>query len=403
MRKLVIITVLCNVMLLFGSNSNDFDTILQKLIADCPEFAVLRLNNTATVETERSVNRLSNPEIEVEQVWGSKGVGNKFDLSVSQGFDWPTLYRARARAINAQSTANMLMEQSAIIEKMLEVKSLLVDIIFQKKIIEISQLVYNHMVELEKASKESYEHGEISKLEYKRTELERIQTSIQLKENERLLDELYTTLENTTGKLNCRALTSDLKDVPEWILEPESNYEDKIERYDPRMAYLKASAEAIELGTQVEKKSASLPSFNIGYVFQREQGETFNGFNISMSLPIYGRKSIITASKANVLSAQLAIQTEQISILSKMRNQRRTALSLARELEDYSGIFSKDNYSDLLQLALEGGETDNIHYLQEINYYIGVTSQYIELQHQYNLALVSLNRYNMFSESDHSF
>lgn len=383
-----------------SGQDKSFNDALQELLKDCPEITILKKSNEATIETEKSLNKLNSPEVEIDQLWGRKGVGNKFDITVTQGFDWPALYKARAKAINAQTNANILLEQTSLLDKTREVKSLMVDIVFQKKNIEMSELVLNHMTQLEKETKESYNRGEISKLEFKRTELERIQTSIQLRENERLLNELYASLESATGKSNSKAIMDRVKEVPEWNINPESHYEEQINRLNPRMAYLRATIEAIEASSYAERMSANYPSFNLGYLFQREQGETFNGFSVSLTLPIYGSNHIKNAAKANIVSAQLEAQVEQISILSKMRNERAAALSLAKELDDYSTIFENGNYADLLKLALEGGQTDNIHYLQELNFYIEVTKQYLELQHQYNLSLVSLNCYDIFNESE---
>lgn len=393
-RTLLAFPILLTISLCSRADDNAFNRALTQLVSDCPELSILKSVNEATVSTEKALNRLSMPEVSVEHVWGSEGVGNKFDVGVSQSFDWPGLYRARAKAISAQTTANMLLEQASLVDKVTEVKALMVDIIFQKKNIKIAEMLHDHMLRLDQATRESLERGEISRLEYKRAELERIQTSMQLRENERLLTELYSELENATGRQDCVAVMNGVDDVPQWVVEPEANYEEKINTLNPRMAHLRATIEAIEATSRSEKMSASLPSFSLGYVFQREQGETFNGFNVTLGLPVYGSSNVRNASKANLLAAQLAAQSEQISILSRMRSQRRTALSLARELNDYQAIFDSDNYAELLRIALDGGETDTIHYLQELNFYIEVTRQYLELQHQYNLALVRLNCYD---------
>ena len=405
MKKYVLTALLIVLSTSVSVNAQElsFFEALNELVKDCPQITILKKNNEATIEAEKQLNKLSSPEVEVDQVWGRHGVGNKFDVTVSQGFDWPSLYKARARAITAQTNANTLLEQAQLLEKTQEVKTLMVDIIYQKKHIEISKMIVLHMEEMEKVNRRSFEKGETSKLEFKRTELERVQASIQLREDERVLKELYSQLEAATGKTDCVAIMNRVKDVPDWVVAPEENYEQNLSSYDPRMAYLKATIEAIDASSKSEKMAATMPSFNLGYLYQREQGETFNGFSVSLTLPIYGSNHVKNASKANIIAAQLEAQVEQITILSKMRNQRAAALSLAKELDDYSTIFEKGNYSELLKMALEGGQTDNIHYLQELNFYIEVTRQYLELQHQYNLALVGLNRFEIFNEDGRNF
>lgn len=378
--------------------AKDFNTALNELVADCPQLEILKKNNEATILTERALNRLAAPEISVDQVWGRNGVGNKFDLGISQSFDWPSLYRARNQAITAQTTANSLLEQTTLLEKVGEVKALMVDIIFQKKSIDLSRMIHSHMLQMEEGAAENLRKGEISKLDYKRTQLERIQTAIQLRENERLLNELYRQLNEATGKSDADVIMADVEEIPAAVIHTEEDYERKLATLDPRMAYLNATIRAVDATSRSERMAATLPAFSVGYIFQREQGETFNGFNISLTLPVYGSSHVRNAAKANIVSAQLEAQMEQIAILSQMRSRRRAALALAQELTDYSTIFENGNYSELLKMALEGGQTDNLHYLQELNYYIGVTKEYLELQHQYNLALISLNRYDIFED-----
>lgn len=396
MKKVIYSLLFLSFSLVNSASETEFDRVLNELLKDCPQLEVLKKNNEATIEVEKALNKISSPEVSMEHVWGRNGVGNKFDLGINQQFDWPLLYKARAAAITAQTNANILLEQSNLLEKTIEIRSIMVDIIFQKKIVELSTSMHEHMTRLEEASKESLERGEISTLEFKRTQLERIQTSIQLRENERMLSELYSQLESATGKEDCKSIMGSLVEVPKWQIHAEDEYELQLSSLDPRMTYLKAVEKAVSASSHAERLASSLPSFNLGYAFQREQGETFNGFNLAITLPIYGSSHVKNASRANIIAAQLETQIEQIALLTKMRNRRHAALSLARELEDYAVIFENGNYSELLKYALEGGQIDSIHYLQELNYYIEVTKQYLELQHQYNLALVSLNRYDIF-------
>ena len=375
-----------------------YNDLISALVADCPEVKQLVASNKAILEAKAAENTLDNPTVETEHLWGRHDVGSKFDLSVSQSFAWPGVYKARAKAIDANTRASELLEQAAIADKYIEIEQLVIDIIYQNKAIEVERKILSHMTELEKGNLEGYELGELTKLDVKKIEIERISSSSNLRKAQRLLEELYNKLENITGRHDCRDLITGIKDIPETGILSEEEYENLIDTYDPQLAWLRAQAEAFILDGKAETMAARSPEFSLGYGFQREQGESFNGINASMTLPIFSRRHIANSAKAYALSAQIQLDISRMSTISNMRSLRVSVVSMKQELDDYKVVFGQDSYANLLSIARQGGQLDNLRYLQELNFFLEATRTSLDIEHEYVRSLAALNRFKAIAE-----
>ena len=100
--------------------------------------------------------------------------------------------------------------------------------------------------------------------------------------------------------------------------------------------------------------------------------------------------------KAAAISEKAAYEAKgvsaKIAALSQMREQRRSVLSLAEQIDDYSDIISGTAQLELLRKALDGGEINLFTYIQEINYFIDAQCEYQDLRYNYYTALTKLNR-----------
>lgn len=373
---------------------SDYNNIITALVANCPEIKQLTASNKAENEAKAAENVLDNPTIEGERVWGRHDAGTKTSIGVSQEFAWPGVYRARAKAINASTRASELLEQSAASDKMLEIEQLVIDIVYQKKCVEVERGILDHMKQLEKDNLEGYEHGELTRLDTKKIEIERISAASSLREAQRTLDELYAQLESVTGIHDCRQMVNEIKDIPQGKILSEEEYERLIDTYDPRLAWLRAQSEAFILDGKAQVMAARAPGFSLGYAFEREEGVSFNGFSASMTLPVYSRRHVMNSARANALSAQIEAEASHMSTLAGMRSLRSSVTSMKAELEDYSDVFGEDNYASLLTTARQGGQLSNLQYLQELNFFLEASRARLLLEHEYVRSLAALNRYN---------
>ncbi|WP_289860307.1 TolC family protein, partial [uncultured Muribaculum sp.] len=93
MKSLIGITTILTISL--SAQAQNFDQLLNSVLSNNQAVASSRYANESELLNLKSENNLPDPEVEVEYQWGRHEVGDKFDINVSQGFDWPGVYRAR--------------------------------------------------------------------------------------------------------------------------------------------------------------------------------------------------------------------------------------------------------------------------------------------------------------------
>ena len=72
------------------------------------------------------------------------------------------MYRARAKAINASTRAADLLEQSTVADKILQIEQLVIDIVYQRKTIDVENKILAHMTKLEKGNLDGFRQGELT-------------------------------------------------------------------------------------------------------------------------------------------------------------------------------------------------------------------------------------------------
>ena len=81
-----------------------YASILSEIEANSIQLSALREHIEADKLGNRSGLSLSNPEIEFNYLWGSPSpIGNRTDLSLSQSFDFPTVYGHRIKMAKLQN------------------------------------------------------------------------------------------------------------------------------------------------------------------------------------------------------------------------------------------------------------------------------------------------------------
>lgn len=374
----------------FTASAQTFDDVLSRIVSSCPDIAVLAQNNNATIESLASENNLADPEISARHLWGHDG-NNKMGFGISQSFDWPGLYKARSKSINATKVALNELYNAAVLDKTLEVKLLMIDFIAAKCNYSYLSCVKTNMDSLNAKYSEAYRKGEVSILDLNKIKIESIKIAKQKNECKLRCENIRAEIASLTTDKDAVAMLDNINDYPADAILNESEYENLINQNDPNIAYYEAMNTVADRNISVAKMQG-LPGFSLGYEFEREEGSNFNGISFSMSLPFFSGRH----KKASAVSENAAYETnlisEKIKAFSQMRSLRHEAKALYEEVNDYAPVISDNSHIDLLKKALDGGEINLFTYIQELNYFIEAKSDYQDLVYKYNQALTKLNR-----------
>lgn len=368
-----------------------FRSITDSIIANNTALASRRAALESETMKLQADNNLNDPEVEFEHQWGQDNIGNKWAVSVSQSFDWPGLYRRRSAAARAGADAFSMLYKSEEADLRLRVTNTLIDYVAAREKLAMSNAVKQNLDSIYGFIRKAYDRSDATVLDMKKISLEHAEAIARLDDAQLAVDNLRHELIALNG-----GKYIDLAEVtgyPLMKLYDEDHYAAAIEAADPALAAVAGEAETARL-TAAAERLRSMPGFSLGYIHNVELGDHFNGITAGVSLPFFSGRKRAAAARAEAISADYRMADYRITAQNRLRADYAAARSYERRLKSYDGMFGDgDNYLQLLYKSFMGGQMTFVTYLYEINYYIEARSAYIDLLHDYNLSLASLNRF----------
>ena len=377
-----------------SASASDFDKVLNTVVSNNMALKYADAENQAAIASLKSENTLDAPEIGFESLWGAKGIGDKRNFSISQGFDWPGVYTARREAIRKSQAAMQYLQESAMIEARQEVRLLLIDIIYAKQRIAATEKICDGLSSLQKTFRKSVDEGNETKLDYNKYVIEKIAAERELKTLRGEYAAMLASLRAMNGGKDVEDLVASVGDVyPEVDLASLRPDVENIKVKDPAIAAMKADAEVQKSLLKVEKRSL-LPGFTLGYSHEWEMGDRFNGFSVAVSLPFITGNKKVKASRLQVRASEMQQEMELIRLSAAMSGDYEKALQYRELLDQYEDIMNDNSDFELLKKAFDGGQINFLTYMQELNYFLAARRDFLETLYNYNCALARLQRYN---------
>lgn len=390
MKRIVVATVMTASVMCANATT---DRLVEEIIETSPQVEALKSKLRAETANSLTTNNLNDPEVEFEHQWGMKGIGNKWGVSVSQGFDWPGTYPARSSAAKLMRKASQSSFDSELSELRLKVKLSLIDLCHANRDAALLDSIKSSLTQLLDKYRTSFDKGETTILDVKKIEIELLGVT-------RQLNEAIIAREAIVGEL--RAVnpgfgwgnTLSLDQYPaEDGVRTEAEYAEILRQNDNQSRYLNDMKELSLANAKVERNSR-MPGFSVGYRYDYELGERFNGLSVGVTLPLFSNRNKVKASMAEADSYQTAITSRNAALEAEWNAMRQQAIRLGEECEQYELILTTSDTQRLLKMALDGGEISLLDYLQETAYFKQAQRDYIATEHELHTVLAKLNRYN---------
>ncbi len=376
-----------------ASGPIDIDELVDKIVANNGIHDAQVAANAAQIQAIKTENNLSDPEVEFTHLWGQKGIGNKYDIGISQRFDWPGVYSARNKA--AQSTARALdyLALQNVSDLRLRVKQTMIDAISARKKIDLYGEVLVTIDSLSRIVERNVKNREVSILDANRLKIERIAFASKYDEATMAYDEACSTLTGLNGGIQCPEILLQLTEYPgQTILRPLQAYQAESDRLNPQKNYQSSMYNAYMDQAKAIRRG-SLPGFSIGYNHEYEMGERFNGFSVSMTLPFLSNKGKSKARELETKAFTLQSVQNDIATYSRIAVDYSKASLLSKQIGDYSEIFDEQNHIQLLNKAFEARQLTILSYLTDLIYFTEAKSNYLDLEYEYQLLMASLDRF----------
>ena len=391
--KQIAITLLCAASIATtGYAQRSIDEILRQIESASPEMQAQR-ELTSALKTEAKTGKyLSNPTVEMENLWGGAERAYNAELTVAQAFDFPTAYTSRNKIARMQSSLYDNQQAAFRQQFLLDAELLCIDIIHLTRLDELYRQRLDRAVQMNDVYRKKMESGGANMMEYNKTNIELIDAQTQFDMNTAELQAKRRQLGTLTG--NPDDTFADLQYPSRETLSPFEQISQGYLDGNPQIESLKNEVD-INQRTVTLNRALSLPQFEVGYRHNFGVEGRYKGFLVGLSVPLFERKNTVKAAKARVSSSNVQLESTRRNLTSEVRRLYDQTLSLQRSIDATRELISNLKALETLDKALDAGQINIIDYLTESTVILQSKERLYQLERDYQAAAAQLFRYEL--------
>lgn len=382
------------------------------LLAACPAFAQSRLDNALRViqknnynlkslkkweewrGAEVNTNRfLANPIMEYDYLYSSPaGTGNQVDFTISQPFDFPTVY-GRKKVMARQQQDGLAMEYKlSAQELLLEVKlHLLENVYLNKKQVALEQRVQK-AVDLVNQYEKKMQQGEATILDLNKASVHLFQVRKDSAMNRARMKVSMLQLSELNGG---QELTfTDTLYPSNFSVPPFHVLDSTIEAEDISPQFYQNEIRILSQQVDVQK-ALNLPRFEVGYHSQTILNQSYKGFHLGIAIPIAENRNKLQAARANLQYETFKHDQHRVEHRLKNLKLYEVLLSQQKTMEAYQRLITGLDSERLLQKSLQLGETNVSEYTRQKDELFILYNEYLEVELAFHKTLATLYRFRI--------
>ena len=336
----------------------------------------------------KSTNNLDNPEVNYAHLFNSDRTSQQqSELTVVQGFDFPTVYAVRSKANKLEANvaeSNYMIERR---EVLLETKLLCLDLIGLNREAKLLHLLQHHADSLARLCDSRLQAGDASALEANRAKLDLMTIRTELADNAAAHRAALQQLLAMNANVYIDQMVIDAYPTTPPLPEYET-LRDELLPQNKQLLQADAATRAAQKQVTVDKQGW-LPRLQLGYRRNTAPTEQFNGFVVGGSLPLFANRGKVKASQARALSAELAKEDAALTVEATLQSLYNEAHSLREAMTAYDLPLMQQSFT-LLGKALAGGQLTWHEYFVEMEALVRRGQSYIQLENRYQKVIAAL-------------
>lgn len=359
----------------------------------------LRLKATAhETEAQRLQARtglsLPDPTVEFDYMNGSPAAtaGTQSDLTIAQGFDFPTAYSARRKVAEIRTTQHEQLSTAIRREVLLDAQRTCIVLVHANKRARLLAERHATVLRFRDGVRQRFDREAATILDRNKAELLEagIAADVQRAEMERIALLQHLTELNAGQEI---AFTDTV--YPPYTELPDfSTYEAEMEAADPALKLLQAEVMASEQQTRAYQASG-LPGFEVGYRYQGILGATFHGVHAGMSLPLWNNRNKVQQQKQWTTAHTSSVEEHRMEHLYEARHLYDRAIALRASLHDYAQRLSAASSIALLEKSFSAGQMSTLEYQMELLLLQESTDRLLDLEREYHDAMAEVFKYRL--------
>lgn len=370
---------------------SDAQRLAAKIALANPELSAYESQNSAEVSQARAENVLEGPDVDFDYKFNATNNGeNRWSVGVSQSFEWPGSYAARRKANNLRSRAYDELYAAEFTNKKLEALKAIISLAAANERVATLERIEESLAAMVKKYDFAFKHENITILERKKLDISSFIIATEITGARTVQAAAAANLRALAGGHTIEAPADALISEP---LYPFTEYSKQLENSDKTIAAHRTLFDAAHADIS-SAKNAALPSFKLGYMHDYEDGQHFNGVTIGIALPQWAPEHRVKAARMRAKALEFDALSYSLDREAELSADYAAAKELSATIAAAGSIFSSNEYSHLLDNALNQGAITVLDYLRELNEYLNARLQYIDMQAALATAMASLNRYN---------
>ncbi len=370
-----------------ASAQSGIDRVLESIAQNNKELQANEQLTQAQIAEAKAENNLSDPSVSYAYTYGSrKELGKDSELSVTQGFDFPTQYAGRKSLNHRKSELFGYQQESLRRSLMLQAKNLCLDLVLLNQERRLLETRIENAESLNELFQKRLSTGDANILETNKIRLELMNVHTQSDANQVARQTALQQLAGLNGGLPIEFTETDYAPA----LPPTDFMALKAE-----VLSSDADLQALQSQSEVARKQLSvnkagwLPKLEVGYRRTTGEGAQFNGFIVGGSIPLFENRGKVKAAKAQSLAAQLQETSAQEQAEATLRALYTEATQLQTSMQSYD-LPLIDESLRLLREALEARQISLIEYYTEAETLYNSRSQYQTLQNRYQKVMAEI-------------
>lgn len=349
------------------SAQNHFQQVLRDVESGNPTLKAAQQRAEAQEASAHAGTLLEDPSVEAAYFWGSPAeIGKRWDLSVSQSFDMPSVYVRRSRIRDLEGQAASLGYGAVRNALLKEAQKVCSDLVYHRAVAEIYSRRCQTAIRLAESYQARLAMGDCTILEYNRAQMNMADVQNRAAAANLKADEAVRDLQLLTGDASYQC---PVREYEESVVE--ANFDEWYKRLEMESPELKLMDNQAQMSEQEAKLRASqwLPSVDLGYASENVVGETFRGVKVGLTLPIWSQPKAVRAAKLEAQAARLELTSRRTERYSRLLCLYHRHEAMIRNVKNMKEAVAKCNSEALLEKALVSGEITLEDYLLQMDYY----------------------------------
>lgn len=332
-------------------------------------------------------NNLPDPSVSYSYQFGApQELGKSGELSVTQGFDFPTVYGDRSKLNKLKADAFDKQYGKTRRDILLRAKELCLDLILLNRESTLLGERLGNAQALAQIYEKRLQTGDANILETNKIRMELMKVQTDVAANTTTRQTKLQELTGMNGNIAPDFTQTDYTPVPE--LPAFDQLRQEVLNADLDLQTLQSEALAAKKQITVDK-SGWLPKLEVGYRRNTGVGEQFNGFIVGGSIPIFGNRNKVKAARAQSVYTDLQKESIEQQVEATLLSLYNEALQVRTTMQAYDLRLIDEN-TELLKKALDARQLSMTEYFTELEIAYQSRQDYMQLENRYQKIVAKL-------------